>query len=395
MKKNIFRVVAYFMVAMLVMQVLFNGDSKESNAAHSYNGTISYKNGIRVVVEEGTNVISPCYCISRQKGVNSGDNVTSDFQLTSEEALLINTTMLLGFNIKGTDLEQLRSIDTANYNITQKVIWQIIEGDFKLSTFVLNNNNNIGYNTDDNTETGMNGLARTTTTTTINNNQTMTVDQLKEKVYMQVIEPSYVTGTENLMKWNKETKQFELVLTNTNIYNGISANATVKVDETTLPEGVKVEVDGENLKITSSKEYLNTQTIKIYKRPEAKGKVVAWKNGDYKQPQVSLDYDEDPIAKVMELQLKTEEKPVEVTPTVEPTKQPQKQEQKEPVKENENITIKDEVVPEKDETTVSDESPKTGDSTNIALGYQLLIAALFSMVCVVITNVILKKKNRL
>ena len=89
-------------------------------------------------------------------------------------------------------------------------------------------------------------------------------EELRRKVYCQVTEPSYVNGEENLLKWNKETKQFELTLTNTKTIDGMSANATVKADETTLPEGVKVVAEGETLKITSTSEYLDTKTIKIY-----------------------------------------------------------------------------------------------------------------------------------
>ena len=382
MKKNFLRAIAYFMVAMLAMQLLFNNGSENSKAAHSETGTISYINNIRVVIEAGTNKISPCYCIAQYKGVQSGDYVTSDFQLDAEKTLLINTTMLLGFNVKGEDIAKLSADYINNKITTQQVIWDIIDGKFSLATYndVPNDLSSLNY---------------------------FNPNSLKQKVYYQVLAPSYVNDTENLLKWNDTTKQFELVLTNTTIKGNLSANATVKADETTLPEGVKVVTEGENLKITSTKEYLDVQTIKLYKRPEVKGKIVAWNNGPDKQPQVSLDYDEDPVAKVMDLKIKTENKPVEPTPepTPEPTKKPETKpeqkpdsnqgEQQKPVVENETVKVEEKNLKEVDANKALDSSPKTADSTSIALAYQLLISVSFSMICLAITHLVKRKRNRI
>ena len=36
--------------------------------------------------------------------------------------------MLLGFNIKGEDLQSIQSLDKSGYSVTQNVIWDVIEG---------------------------------------------------------------------------------------------------------------------------------------------------------------------------------------------------------------------------------------------------------------------------
>ena len=400
MKKKVFIAMAYFMVAMVAMQLLFNGDSKKSSAAHSESGVISYTNGIRVVVESGTNKISPCYCISRQAGVSAGDNVTSNYDLDAEKSLLINTAMLLGFNIKGEDLQSIQSLDKSGYSVTQNVIWDVIEGQFTIAGYDATYNVSNNQQATDQNQTTQNPIVQPreniipTQNPTTTQNTTLTKEGLKKKVYCQVTEPSYVNGEENLLKWNKETKQFELTLTNTKTIDGMSANATVKADETTLPEGVKVVAEGETLKITSTSEYLDTKTIKIYKRPEAKGKVVAWKNGESKQPQVSLDYDEDPVAKVMELKIKTEAKPVEVKPVA--TQKPEEVKPQTPeVKQDETVKVEEKNVTEKNSKEVLDESPKTGDSFSLALVYKVLIAVAFATIASIVTNVILNKRREI
>lgn len=394
MKKKVFTAIAYFMVAMLAMQLLFNGDSKKSSAAHSDRGVISYTNGIRVVVESGTNKISPCYCISRHAGVSSGDNVTSNYDLDAEKSLLINTAMLLGFNIKGEDLQSIQSLNKSGYSVTQNVIWDVIEGQFTIANYDATYNVTNNQQVTDQNQTTQNQTIQPRLDLTTTQNTTLTQEGLKKKVYCQVTEPSYVNGEENLLKWNKETKQFELTLTNTKTIDGMSANATVKADETTLPEGVKVVAEGENLKITSTSEYLDTKTIKIYKRPEAKGKIVAWRNGESKQPQVSIDYDEDPVAKVMELKIKTEAKPVEVKPIA--TQKPEAVKPQTPeVKEDETVKVEEKNVTEKDSKEVLDESPKTGDSFSLALAYRFMIAIAFACIASVVTNVIINKRKEL
>lgn len=148
--------------------------------------------------------------------------------------------MLLGFNIKGEDLQSIQSLYKSGYSVTQN---QTIQPRLNLTT---------------------------------TQNTTLTKEGLKKKVYCQVTEPSYVNGEENLLKWNKEIKQFELTLTNTKIIDGMSANATVKTEAkpvevkpiaTQKPEAVKPQTPevkkDETVKVEEKNVYLIQITIRI------------------------------------------------------------------------------------------------------------------------------------
>jgi hypothetical protein len=139
--------------------------------------------------------------------------------------------------------------------------------------------------------------------------------------------------------------------------------------------------------------------MKIFKRPADKGLVVAWDNGGgTKQPQITLDYDEAPIAKVMDMKIKTEAKPVVATPepTVEPTVTPSVQpevqpEQQAPVVEEQKVEVKENDMVEQD----LDEVPKTADASNITLVYQLLGASAFTMLWLGAVTVIKRRRENI
>ena len=221
MRGNIKKALVLFMVGLLVMQVLFSDASKKVFADHSEVGTITYINGVRVVKEANTNVLSTCFCISRTKYVKRNDIVLSNMQLEPNQAFLINNAILLGFNVKGEALE-ISSEEKAAYTATQKVVWDIIEGNFNEAT-----------------------------------------SDLHKKVEYTQKAPSYVTEEEYVLKWNGQTSLFELELTNTTIEGELSANAYVKVDQSTLPAGVTAEVNGETIKLTSTEEFTDVKNIKI------------------------------------------------------------------------------------------------------------------------------------
>jgi hypothetical protein len=231
---------------------------------------------------------------------------------------------------------------------------------------------------------------------------------LKQAGYF-VANPSYVDGKEKELVWNDTTKQFELTLTNTDVANGLSANKSVKADTTTLPNGVKVVVEGEKLKITSTEEFTTAKTITLYKRVQEKGKLVVWDFASG-QDQITLDYDDPSIAKTMELKIKTGKKPVVATPaptpapTVAPTQQPSSVPTNQPVVEqapvvnNQQVEVKngDELqkVTEEQLNSQMDKSPKTADDNKLEIIWTLLGAAFITFVSTVIINTAEKKRNR-
>ncbi len=365
MKGNFKSGLVVFLVAMLVMQVVFN-DGWKAGAAHSAAGKISHISGVRVVIEDGTNKVSPCYCISKTLYCQDGDTVTSDMQIDATQSFLLNAAFLYGYH-KNTTADQINTADYSAWNKTQQIVWAIRENRFDGT---LNTINVAGCDS----------------------------EMLKKIAYLNTA-PSYVTAEENVLKWNESTSKFELTLTNTVIEGGYSANASVQVDTTTLPEGVTAVVEGENIKLESTKEFTTAQTMKIFKRPADKGLVVAWDNGGgTKQPQITLDYDEAPIAKVMDMKIKTEAKPVVATPapTVEPSVQPEvtpsaQPEQQAPVVEDQKVEVKENDMTEQD----LDDVPKTADSSNITLVYQLLGASAFTMLWLGAVTIIKKRRENI
>ena len=366
MKKNLKSAVVVFLVAMLVMQVVFNGSNKVG-AAHSDVGSIQHVQGIRVVVEAGTNKVSPCYCISRNLYCSNNDAVTSNMQLDANKSFLLNTAFLYGYNVN-TTLEQIPAGASVQWGETQRVVWAIMEDKFD------------------------------GTVNTIQNCTDCDSEMLKKIAFLNTT-PSYINGQENELKWNESTGKFELVLTNTTIDGTYSANASVQVDTTSLPAGVTATVEGENIKLESTEEFTEVKTIKLYKRAAEKGLVVAWDNGGgTRQPQITLDYDEDPIAKVMDLNIKTDKKPVvEVAPTPEPTVEPtvdpvQPTEQPtavEPVQENQTCEVKENNLNE----TPLDDVPQTADETDLTLPLQLAAASGITMMWLAVAYLIRKKRE--
>ena len=370
MKTNLKSSLVVFLVAMLVMQVVFNAGGR-AGAAHSASGKISHISGVRVVIEEGTNKVSPCYCISRTLYCQDNDTVTSDMQIDATQSFLLNAAFLYGFH-KNTTADQITSADYTAWNKTQQIVWAIRENKFDGTLNTLN----------------VSGCDS---------------EMLKKIAYLNTA-PTYVTTEENVLKWNASTNKFELTLTNTAIDGAYSANASVQVDTTTLPQGVTAVVEGENIKLESTEEFTTAQTMKIFKRPADKGLVVAWDNGGgTKQPQITLDYDEAPIAKVMEMAIKTEAKPVVATeaPTPAPTENPTpevqpevKPEQQAPVVEEQKVEVKENDMVETTEEDL-DDVPKTADASNITLVYQLLGASAFTMVWLVVVTAVKKRRNRI
>ena len=369
MKGNLKSGLVVFLVAMLVMQLVFN-DGGRAGAAHSASGKISHISGVRVVIEEGTNKVSPCYCISRTLYCQDNDTVTSDMQIDATQSFLLNAAFLYGYH-KNTTADQINTADYSAWNKTQQVVWAIRENKFDGT---LNTINVSGCDS----------------------------EMLKKIAYLNTV-PSYVNTEENVLKWNESTNKFELTLTNTTIDGAYSANASVQVDTTTLPQGVTAVVEGENIKLESTEEFTTAQTMKLFKRPADKGLVVAWDNGGgTKQPQITLDYDEAPIAKVMEMKIKTDAKPVVATeapatsaPTPETTPEVEaevKPEQQAPVVEDQKVEVKENDMAETTEEDL-DDVPKTADMSNITLVYQLLGASAFTMVWLVAVTAIKKRKN--
>ena len=151
---------------------------------------------------------------------------------------------------------------------------------------------------------------------------------------------------------------------------------------------------------------ITPSTIKIFKRPADKGLVVAWDNGNgKKQPQITLDYDEAPVAKVMEMTINTnvkkveEQKPEVTVPEVTvpqetvPNNQPNCSEiPKEEIVEK--VEVKENTL-EETKTELMDDLPDTADTSNFTLVYQLLAASGITMVWLGTTAVVKRRKNRI
>ena len=387
MKGKVLRCLGIFMAGLVIMQGVFSAGEK-AKADHAASGKYSTFGPVTVIVEDGTQKKSVCYCI--EKKVLCSNNGQSDkITVDPTKALLYNTIFLLGFNSSDITSVIMKNEEMKLSNETQNAIWAVSDG-------------TIG-----------NAISTNNYITLLKNNSNSI---LKQAGYF-VANPSYVDGKEKELVWNDTTKQFELTLTNTDVANGLSANKSVKADTTTLPNGVKVVVEGEKLKITSTEEFTTAKTITLYKRVQEKGKLVVWDFASG-QDQITLDYDDPSIAKTMELKIKTGKKPVVATPaptvaptqqptpapTVAPTQQPSSVPTNQPVVEqapvvnNQQVEVKngDELqkVTEEQLNSQMDKSPKTADDNKLEIIWTLLGAAFITFVSTVIINTAEKKRNR-
>ena len=360
----------------------------------------------------------PSYCIGYDKVASSNDGLSSKTEaagslMTNEQAMLINYAIMFGFNKEQIDVSSTNQTDANNYFATQSLVWIIKEGLF--------------YKDAERTAVANNFIKKWPAIKD-------TYNAVYNSVATQVQVPSFVNGTENVMKWNACTQKFELTLTNTKSLSNVSAMKTAKVDTSTLPQGVEAKIEGEKLILTSSNEITTPFKVKLVKNIEKKGRVVAWKNtaGD-KQPQVTIDYDQEAIPQEFEVTFKTETKPVvtpaptEPAPTTPVTESPVTQAPvtETPVTEapatetpvTEAPATEPAVTPEcqkpaeeevfevkevtQEETTAEaevtekiDESPKTGDESNLAIAYKLIGASIFTMVALYIVSLVNKRKQR-
>ena len=368
MKGKFLKCMGIFMASLVVMQGVLTEGYKAS-AAHSATGAYGGSNGITYIIEDGTGKLSPCFCIEASVGCGF-DGKSDTLTIDSEKAVILNTIFLLGFNMKDISSTSMTSSQTMQHSQTQQAIWSVTDGYVGDSFAAMEQNKNHR-------------------------------DELIKKTAYFVTNPSYVDGAEKELVWNESTNQFELTLTNTVVGDGISANSYVKVDTTSLPSGVQVVVDGENLKLTSTEEFTTAKAITLYKRVEEKGKLVVWDFGS-KQDQITLDYDEPSFAKTMQLNIKTGVKPVVATPepTVAPTQEPTEKpvvEEQAPLEDKQEVEIKDadtlkEVEAQELEEQL-DDVPKTADNSNLEMVWSLLGAAFVTLVGSVMMNQYDKKKK--
>ena len=317
MVKRMRNALIYFLCSMLVVQLLFPTSSEKASASvaadailgmrivkkpifaqdnsrpRPFNGRTGTNHACLGIKQAGKSTYEVSYCIDYALGAWTNDYLTSDYKnMTDAQKLLLNYTLLYGFNSPVVSFSKMSESDINNFFATQTLVWIIREGYFykdaereKIEKFLVDD---------------MFGESR------------KIYDVLYEKVKYSALAPSYATETrttENikLMKWNATNKRYEITLTNT-YKNGVySANNTITVDETTLPKGVKAEVSGENIIIYSTEAIPNVSTIRLVKKSGIKGKVVAWRNSvTTRQSMVTLDYDEDPIEKECFVNIQTE-----------------------------------------------------------------------------------------
>ena len=149
MKSMITKGVAFFLVGLLVMQVVFTGASKKANASHSESATIRFTNmSIRSTTTDAntslpapyntkTNTLlhaiaikdsskgyyEPSYCIGYDKYANTNDGLSSKQTdagalMTNEQAMLINYAIMLGFNRDKIDVNSTNINDTNSVTFT-------------------------------------------------------------------------------------------------------------------------------------------------------------------------------------------------------------------------------------------------------------------------------------
>ena len=426
MKSNIKKGIVFFLVGLMIMQVIFSVTKKDALAYHTENAKLVflpmelyatntradsslpapfknrvYRKQLAIGIQDaGKNHYEPSYCIDYSKVASTNDGLSSKTEvasslMTNEQAMLINYAIMFGYNKQQIDVSSTNQTETNDYFATQSLIWIIKEGFF--------------YKDAERTAIANNFIKRWPG---IQN----TYNKVYSAVSTQVQVPSFVNATENVMKWNACTLKFELTLTNSKYLSNVSAMNTIKVDTSTLPQGVEAKIEGDKLILTSSNEITTAFKVKLVKNIDKKGRVVAWKNtaGD-KQAQVTIDYDQEAVPQVFEKSYKTETKPAvvqkpdtTVTITPQPTPQPTPEVTPQPTPE-ENNTVVDtkeevfeikEVVTQEDTkqepviTTQLDDSPQTGDESNITIAYSLIGAAFFSMVALYLVSLINKRKQR-
>lgn len=401
MKKTFIRGVAFFMFGLMLMQVFFTGGSKKAAADHSDNATIvslpsvmtmymadtridtsapvPFNESIHAGIMAGgiqdakKNTLEICYCIAYSKIANTGDGLSSKQQdagtlLTNDQAMLINTAILLGYNKQNFTTTGLTVADRDQYFATQVLVWIIKEGYFDKAT--------------------ERAAAEKFFFTKMPSIKTYYQD-LYNKVVAQVAKPSFADGKEVEMKYNSTNSKFELTLTNTN--KGAMNN--LKVDTASLPKGVTATINGDNVVLSSTEEVKTATKIKFTKAAAEKGGLVAWKNmGGDKQPQVTIDYDLAPIGQTIEVPVKTES--IDTTQPVDPPKQEVKPVDPPKVENQEPEQPKFETKIVEDNKQALDASPKTADESSVTFAYRLIGASLFTMMSLYVVSIINKRKQR-
>ena len=398
------------MFGLMLMQAFFTGGSKKASADHSDNARLvdlpsvmtmymadtradasapapfntapAYGICAGAIQDAKKSTYEICYCIDYSKIAHVSDNLSSKQQdaaslLTNEQAMQINTAILLGYNKPNFVTTGLTSADRDQYFATQALVWIMKEGYFNDAT--------------------KRAAAENFFFTKMPSIKTY-YQTLYNKVVAQLVEPSFVVPKgavttqelKNIMKYNATNKKFEYTLTNTN--KGAMNN--VKVDASSLPKGMTATINGDSVVLTSTEEYKNGTNIKFIKTVSDKGGLVAWKNmGGDKQPQVTIDYDLAPIAQTFEVTVRTE--PIDSIQPVDPPKQeqPKVEDPKavEPEKKEEPNYQTKEVVTNKE---AMDASPKTADESSITLAYKLIGASLFTMMALYIVSIINKRKQK-
>ncbi|MBE5936372.1 MAG: hypothetical protein E7262_11445 [Lachnospiraceae bacterium] len=306
MVKRLRNAVIYFLCSLLVVQLLFPTVSDKASASvaddailgmrivtrpvyaqdnsrpRPFNGRTGTNHACLGIKQTGKANYEVSYCIDYALGAWSNDYLTSDYKnMTDEQKVLLNYTLLYGFNSAIVKFDQMKKDEINKYFATQTLVWIIREGYFykdaereKIEKFLVDD---------------------------MFPDSRKIYDDLYEKVKYMVEVPSYATKTQttcnvHTMKWNESTKKYEVTLTNSLKKGGYTSSTGLTVDKTTLPSGVTVNIKDEKIVISSANTIPDVKTIRFIKDPGVKGKVVAWRNSvTTRQSMVTLDYDEKPI----------------------------------------------------------------------------------------------------
>ena len=179
MKRNLLRFMGLFMAGVVIMQGAFAAGEK-AKASHSETGSYSNYGGVTVMIEAGTNKISPCYCIESSVGCGSTGSSTGR-TLDANQSLLLNTIFLFGFNANNVTSSTSFTAEQRNlHGTTQSIVWAVTNGRFDGSIASVSR-------------------------------QSSSYDQdLLKKVAYHLAEPTYINDQENELVWNANTNQFEL-----------------------------------------------------------------------------------------------------------------------------------------------------------------------------------------
>ena len=155
MNKKLKKFMIYFLCCALVVQLFFIGSSGNSKASHSwdarlgmtiverpimprddtrpypFNARTGTNHAVLGMKQSGKTTFEISYCMDYGLGAWSNDYLTSDYSsLTADDKVLLNYTMLYGYNSPTIVFRNVTKDQINRYFATQALVWIIREGYF-------------------------------------------------------------------------------------------------------------------------------------------------------------------------------------------------------------------------------------------------------------------------